>query len=68
MTALAERVHELRVRYRNEELTAFTFSAGVAAFPAHGATAGELMLAADRALYAAKDAGRNCTLSAEAPR
>jgi len=37
-----------------------TISAGVAAFPAHGQTVEELVQHADHALYAAKDAGRNC--------
>jgi len=36
-----------------------TISAGVAAAPEHGATMEILMQAADKALYAAKDAGRN---------
>jgi diguanylate cyclase (GGDEF)-like protein len=36
-----------------------TLSAGVAAYPSDGATLTELLLAADRALYEAKDAGRN---------
>jgi diguanylate cyclase (GGDEF)-like protein len=37
-----------------------TCSVGVASFPADGATAAQLLDAADRALYSAKDAGRNC--------
>ncbi len=36
-----------------------TLSAGVAAFPDHGASRDELIRAADTALYAAKQAGRN---------
>lgn len=36
-----------------------TISAGVAAFPEHGVTRDELVHAADTALYAAKQAGRN---------
>lgn len=35
-------------------------SIGIAEFPRHGRTKEELMLSADRALYAAKTAGRNC--------
>lgn len=39
-----------------------TISAGVAAYPDHGTTRDELIRAADNALYAAKQAGRNQTL------
>lgn len=37
-----------------------TVSVGVAVFPANGASIGDAILAADSALYRAKDAGRNC--------
>ncbi|MBN1439128.1 MAG: diguanylate cyclase [Anaerolineales bacterium] len=36
-----------------------TISLGIAAFPAHGGSAAELIAAADRALYLAKTSGRN---------
>src|SRR3984957_13625841 len=39
-----------------------TVSAGVAAFPEHGASRDEIVRAADTALYAAKQAGRNRVL------
>ncbi len=39
---------------------------GIAEFPRHGATLESLMLASDRALYLAKQAGRNCFMLAEA--
>ena len=36
-----------------------TVSCGVAGFPLHGITAGELLHSADRALYEAKESGRD---------
>lgn len=50
---------DLRVCFE-EHLLRSTLSIGVAAFPQHGHTVEQLMRAADRALYAAKAAGRNC--------
>jgi diguanylate cyclase (GGDEF)-like protein/PAS domain S-box-containing protein len=42
-----------------------TLSFGVAAFPQHGAIPMDLLRAADRALYQAKSAGRDCIVVAE---
>jgi len=41
-----------------------TLSAGIAVFPEHGATQDALLRAADRALYRAKAAGRDCVRTA----
>lgn len=41
-----------------------TVSAGIASVPAHAATAEQLLASADRALYAAKGAGRNTATAA----
>ena len=51
-------LEKLRVPYGDRELVC-TLSAGVAAFPTHGATPADVLKAADQALYAAKAAGRN---------
>ena len=49
---------EMRVEWQGEPL-AVTVSVGVALFPDHGTTADEVIAAADAALYASKEAGRN---------
>jgi diguanylate cyclase (GGDEF)-like protein len=61
-----EEVFRLAERLRREVKTAFadhakplTVSCGVASFPATGGTSSDLIRAADRALYAAKDLGRD---------
>ena len=69
----AERAEQLRaamadtpVNY-NGEVVAITVSFGVASFPGDARTADELVAAADRALYAAKAAGRNRVETASTP-
>lgn len=44
-----------------------TLSLGVAVFPEHGRTGAEAFQAADRALYSAKTAGRDCVAMADNP-
>jgi hypothetical protein len=41
-----------------------TLSIGIATSPEHGLTSAELLRGADKALYAAKAAGRNCIVKA----
>lgn len=48
----------------NGEVFRVSFSAGIAEFPAHGRDVESLFNSADRQLYAAKTAGRNCILRA----
>jgi diguanylate cyclase (GGDEF)-like protein len=56
---LAERLRaEVRTAFARET-EKMTISCGVASFPVHGITAGELLQAADRALYEAKESGRD---------
>ena len=60
---LAERIraslHQLDLSHRREALGMVTASFGVATFPAQGTTADAVIAAADEALYAAKDGGRD---------
>ena len=56
---LAERLRaEVRAAFARET-DKMTISCGVASFPVHGITSGELLHAADRALYEAKESGRD---------
>ncbi|MCX6081849.1 MAG: diguanylate cyclase, partial [Chloroflexi bacterium] len=65
------RAEQIRQDFSNLRIEALpneispTLSVGVAAFPEHGASIDRLIQAADRALYAAKAAGRNCISLAE---
>jgi len=52
-------VKELETRYKGQLLGRVTLSAGIAGSPEHGSSAPELLRAADVALYAAKEAGRD---------
>jgi len=67
-----ERAEKLRVAiqgtnltHRAQSLPGPTASFGVAAYPAHGANLADLVKAADRALYRAKQEGRNRVCAAE---
>jgi diguanylate cyclase (GGDEF)-like protein len=56
---LAERLRaEVRATFARQQ-EKMTVSCGVAAFPVHGITTGELLHSADRALYEAKEGGRD---------
>lgn len=59
LASLAARLRDLRVFWDGKTLGGFTFSAGVAVLGQHGNTFADLLAAADRALYEAKDAGRD---------
>lgn len=47
------------MKYRQQSLPTVTISLGVAVFPEHGSTVDELISSADKALYRAKEQGRN---------
>jgi diguanylate cyclase (GGDEF)-like protein len=56
---LREGLKQLTVRHAGQVLGRITVSIGVSAFPGHGATVEELVRAADKALYRAKEEGRD---------
>jgi len=59
---IAERLRcDLREEFSTDAV-AITISFGVASYPQHGETAASLLRAADEALYAAKQSGRNRTV------
>ncbi len=62
---LREAVKNLRVPYRGESIGPVTLSLGVATFPEHGATGEAVVLAADAALYCAKQGGRDQVVVAQ---
>ncbi|MCC6473864.1 MAG: diguanylate cyclase [Burkholderiales bacterium] len=64
--ALREAFRSRRVRFGALELKS-TLSMGVAQYPADGETAGQLLGAADEALYRAKRSGRDRVCSASLP-
>jgi diguanylate cyclase (GGDEF)-like protein len=57
----------LRVSYGGLELGPVTLSMGVSAFPKNGDTPSDLLRAADQALYAAKQSGRDRVVLVEVP-
>lgn len=65
---IREKVPQLQVLYRGQELESTTVSLGVAMFPEHGDTAEEVLRAADDAMYQAKAAGRNRLVVADGHR
>jgi len=57
--SLRQAIPQLPVVYEGQTLQTITSSFGVASFPDHGTTVDAVLLAADDALYQAKDEGRN---------
>lgn len=62
---IAARYRQLLIRQAPHSLSGCTFSAGIAEYPRHGAGRHELLMRADSALYAAKQAGRDRACIAE---
>lgn len=61
---ICELARQLRIEFEGLSLAVATLSVGVAVFPEHGQTTAALLMAADTALYRAKQAGRNCVVVA----
>ena len=59
MGQLHQRVQELTLLYRANQILRITFTAGIATYPQHGKTHQEVLKNADLALYRAKEKGRN---------
>ncbi len=62
---LREAIYALQLQHFGQSLGQISGSFGIAMFPIHGNTGEELLRAADKALYQAKAAGRNCLHIAE---
>jgi diguanylate cyclase (GGDEF)-like protein len=54
-----QQVEQLVLRPSGKDVGVVTISIGLSQFPAHGSTVEALLLAADKALYEAKNSGRN---------
>jgi len=57
-------IKDQNIPFQDKRLQGSSVSIGVACFPMHGMSAGNILKAADTALYAAKEAGRNCVRTA----
>ncbi|WP_228014951.1 diguanylate cyclase [Synechocystis salina] len=57
--SLRQAIASMAVDYKGRQLGTLTVSLGIACYPNHGETMANIIQAADRALYQAKDAGRN---------
>ena len=65
MEEISARLQNLNIVWGDKMLPAITISAGIASMPQHGTSSEAVLRAADHALYAAKQAGRNRVCIAE---
>ena len=63
---LIECINGLSLSYEKQSLGTITLSIGVAIYPNHAISTQQLIIQADKALYAAKNRGRNCAVVAQA--
>ncbi|MDB9314009.1 diguanylate cyclase [Spirulina sp. CS-785/01] len=59
---IRQRVERLQFKHHGQRLGSVTISLGIAIFPDHGTTGEAVVQSADKALYLAKNNGRNCTM------
>ncbi len=62
--AIRSALEALKLEFGGRPLGSLTLSAGVASLPPHGQSWGDVLQQADRALYVAKQAGRNRVIAA----
>jgi diguanylate cyclase (GGDEF)-like protein len=60
LSQICQEIRQRTYLYQGNTMPSVTLSIGVAEFPHHGRSVDALIRAADRALYAAKKAGRDC--------
>ena len=60
-----QKIKQMKVKVGAGREETISLSMGVATYPVHALSVDSLLQAADRALYQAKEAGRNCTVAAE---
>ncbi len=56
---IRQAVEQIQLKYKENDLGILTISAGIAFFPTHAKDLDQLLIAADNALYQAKENGRN---------
>jgi diguanylate cyclase (GGDEF)-like protein len=61
---IRNQIKEIKIMYHGAQLPAVTASLGVAVYDENNNTAADIQNAADKALYSAKDRGRDCVVMA----
>ena len=57
--SLRKEIKNMKINFRDQQLPSVTLSFGIAAYPDHGLDTIELIRIADKALYMAKEKGRD---------
>ena len=64
MEQLLTNIEQIDVLQEGKTMRSLSLSIGIAGYPSHAASAREILKADDKALYQAKQAGRNCVMVA----